>query len=113
MSADARFILNTPVGADFTDIYFRIEYDNGIVHHAMPTTMFAIKPEDEGKRTDPVLRVNNRFGKSEALQSLLDELWREGYRPKDIGTAGHLAATQAHLNDFRAIVSKTLDVKLP
>lgn len=44
---------------------------------------------------------------------MMDELWREGFRPKDIGTAGHLAATQEHLKDMRAIVAKQLGVPLP
>jgi hypothetical protein len=47
------------------------------------------------------------------LQSLMDDLWALGVRPKDVGTAGHLAATQSHLADFRAIAAKILDVKLP
>ena len=45
-------------------------------------------------------------------QALMDELWSAGVRPRDIGTAGHLAATQAHLNDMRAIASKKLGVEL-
>lgn len=43
----------------------------------------------------------------------MDALWRFGIRPKDVGTPGHLAATQAHLADMRALVSKQLDVTLP
>lgn len=47
-----------------------------------------------------------------ALQSLMDELWREGFRTMDIGTAGHLSATQSHLADMRAIVANELGVDL-
>lgn len=42
---------------------------------------------------------------------LMDELWKIGVRPTDIGTPGHLSATQRHLEDFRAIVSKQLGVE--
>lgn len=47
-----------------------------------------------------------------ALQSLMDQLWSVGIRPSDIGTPGHLSATQAHLQDMRKLVEKSLDVKL-
>lgn len=46
------------------------------------------------------------------FQGLMDQLWEVGVRPSDIGTPGHLAATQAHLSDMRKLVEKTLDVKL-
>lgn len=44
------------------------------------------------------------------MQHLMDNLWSNGIRPKDIGTAGHLAATQVHLEDMRAIVFEKLKV---
>lgn len=50
----------------------------------------------------------------EDAQRLMDELWHVGLRPSEgTGSAGQLASTQKHLADFRAIVQKTLDVKLP
>lgn len=50
----------------------------------------------------------------ESAQRLMDELWNVGLRPSEgTGSAGQLASTQKHLADFRAIVQKTLDVKLP
>ena len=50
----------------------------------------------------------------ESAQRLMDELWNVGLRPSEgTGSAGSLAATQRHLNDIRAIVSKTLQVTLP
>lgn len=42
--------------------------------------------------------------------TLMDELWRAGVRPSEIGTAGHLAATQAHLQDMRAIAFHKLGI---
>jgi hypothetical protein len=58
-----------------------------------------------------MLSVSPQYDEA-VMQSLMDELWKLGVRPSDIGTAGHLAATQAHLSDMRAIVSKQLDVPL-
>lgn len=41
----------------------------------------------------------------EAAQELMDELWRCGFRPRDgTGSAGALAAVQAHLEDMRKLV---------
>lgn len=46
-------------------------------------------------------------------QHLMDMLWQCGLRPTEgAGSAGSLAATQAHLKDMRAIVSKQLKVEL-
>ena len=60
----------------------------------------------------PTISVSRSDG-SAFLTSLMDQLWALGIRPSDIGTPGHLAATQAHLADFRAIVAKQLDLTLP
>jgi hypothetical protein len=49
----------------------------------------------------------------EAAQQLMDQLWVCGLRPTEgTGSAGSLAATEKHLNDMRAIVSKQLEVQL-
>jgi len=40
----------------------------------------------------------------EAAQRLMDELWRCGIRPTEEGTAGQVAAMQAHLQDMRKLV---------
>lgn len=49
----------------------------------------------------------------DVAQQLMDELWRAGMRPTEgSGSAGSLAATEKHLADMRAIVSKQLDVQL-
>lgn len=50
---------------------------------------------------EPTIRImDDQF---QLMQALTDALWQAGYRPKDIGTPGHLAATQAHLEDMRKI----------
>lgn len=109
---NARFHISRQPWRDNVEIFFSYEPSPGVLHRALPVTMWAKKEEDEGKRIEPMMRLDGPTADT-AMQSLMDELWREGYRPKDIGTAGHLAATQAHLADFRALVSKTLDIKLP
>jgi len=58
--------------------------------------------------TEPLLG----FG-PDAAQNLMNDLWNAGVRPKEIGTVGHLQATERHLNDMRVIVEKNLDIKLP
>lgn len=43
--------------------------------------------------------------KRDDLQSLIDELWNVGIRPSEgTGSAGQLAATQAHLKDMQRLV---------
>jgi len=43
----------------------------------------------------------------EAAQKLFNQLWNEGFRPKDgTGNSGHIAAMQAHLEDMRLLVFK-------
>ncbi len=41
----------------------------------------------------------------EEVQALFDQLWQQGYRPKDgTGNSGHVAAIQYHLEDMRKLV---------
>ena len=50
----------------------------------------------------------------EDAQVLMDSLWDAGLRPtQGHGTAGQLSATQAHLDDMRAITADKLKVQLP
>lgn len=94
------------------EVRFGYRYDVGgepILQAAEPVMMKAYKGNEYP--VAPMLSLSTTEAQ-EAFQSLMDELWREGFRPKDIGTAGHLAATQAHLADVRALVSKAYDVKL-
>ena len=59
--------------------------------------------EDEGRSLvalrDPAFTLS-----FESAQRLMDELWRCGIRPTEEGTAGQVAAMQAHLQDMRKIV---------
>lgn len=49
--------------------------------------------------------------KPEAAQKLMDDLWNCGLRPSEgTGSAGQLAAVQAHLKDFKTILFKKLGI---
>jgi hypothetical protein len=105
-------IQREPYWDDAAITFAMVEEDKGVVGVVKP---FEFTPRDPDTATDmmePSVRVARREGDA-LLQSMMDQLWQLGIRPKDIGTAGHLAATQSHLADFRAIVAKTLDIKLP
>ena len=50
----------------------------------------------------------------EDAQNLMDNLWDLGFRPTEgKGSAGALAATQAHLEDVRKLLFSQLGVELP
>lgn len=53
----------------------------------------------DGEQIDPLFTLEE-----DEAQQLIDGLWAAGVRPKEIGTAGHLAATQYHLEDMRRLV---------
>lgn len=44
----------------------------------------------------------------ESAQQLMDELWKCGIRPHEIGTPGHLKALERHLSDMRQIAMHQL-----
>lgn len=105
-------ITKSPFGMGI-ELRFGQLFDDGSFHIAMPVTMFAVK-KGEMAPQEPMMTFSDFDGSGQAaMQSLMDELWQNGCRPKDIGTAGHLAATQAHLQDMRAIVSKQTGTPLP
>jgi len=63
--------------------------------------------EDELLEPDPFLVLE-----PPAAQTLIDELWKCGFRPSDgTGSAGQLKATQDHLEDMRSIAFKVLEVR--
>jgi hypothetical protein len=53
---------------------------------------------EPGSSCQPTLELSE----SDA-QSLIDELWKAGVRPRDIGSAGHLAAVERHREEMSAI----------
>ncbi len=42
------------------------------------------------------------------IEGLMDDLWRAGVRPTEVGTAGHVAAVQAHASHLERILDKVL-----
>ncbi len=61
-----------------------------------------------GERLEPLLRLSRDQG-----QTLMDDLWNAGIRPTEgTGSAGSLAATQKHLDDYRKLVDRILPVAL-
>ena len=64
--------------------------------------------QEVGLAAEPALTISET-----AAQKLMDELWNCGIRPSEgSGSAGMLAATQAHLKDMRKIASKFLKTEL-
>jgi hypothetical protein len=58
--------------------------------------------EDGAEHPEPTLSL-----RQDEAQQLMDELWRVGLRPSEgTGSAGAMAAVQAHLADMRTLVFK-------
>lgn len=67
-----------------------------------------LKEREIGTMTESSLNIDDK-----SAQTLMDDLWTAGFRPTEgSGSAGSLKATENHLNDFRKIVAKTLDIDL-
>jgi hypothetical protein len=80
---------------------------DGHIAVATNITYQVIEPGEIGPDA-PVLTM-----REDEAQELMDALWTVGLRPTEgSGSAGSLKATQDHLADMRAIVAKTLEVKL-
>lgn len=88
---------------DRVHLYLYIESDKGgpvpFIQQATLPTLVEIDP-NVGVRTDPTMNLH-----MEEAQQLMDELWRCGLRPTEgTGSAGAMAAVQAHLADMRKLV---------
>ena len=71
-------------------------------HHAIVPNFRATETLEEGALfpDSAILRLENTLA-----QKLMDELWNCGIRPSEgTGSAGALAATQAHLKDMQRLV---------
>jgi hypothetical protein len=60
--------------------------------------------DDMFKASVPLFDISN-----DAAQKLFDQLYDLGFRQTDVGTAGHLKATEKHLEDMRKIAFDQLD----
>jgi len=71
-----------------------------------PVVMRQLTNQQEATYSEPTFRME-----PETAQVLMDDLWRCGLRPSEgTGSAGALAATQRHLEDFRKIAFKQLGI---
>jgi hypothetical protein len=83
------------------DVYMHDETDSVATNIVMERVPF-------GASMMPLLNLDKSAG-----QVLMDDLWKAGLRPTEgAGSAGSLAATQAHLGDMRKIVAAKLGVEL-
>lgn len=95
------------------DVYFLLTtWLEGKASRAVATKIdFTTINDEEGahrERLEPAF-----FLRTEELQILMDEIWRVGIRPTEgTGSAGSLAATQAHLKDMQQIAMRSVEVHL-
>jgi hypothetical protein len=67
-------------------------------------TVRDITDDDLYQETKPLFDISN-----DAAQKLFDKLYDLGFRQTDVGTAGHLKATEKHLEDMRKIAFDRLN----
>ncbi len=87
----------------------------GIITHAAAPAVF--QPIEEFTGLKDCFYLSHA---GSGAQILMDDLWRAGIRPTSVGTAGHLAAVEAHLAsvkaeavEMRQLVSQTVRALLP
>lgn len=91
---------------DGVALYMFVVADNGKRYQVEIT--YEMKPIEEGSISRPQM-----FLRDEQAQRLMDQLWDCGLRPTEgKGSAGALAATEAHLSDMRTFATKLLNHKL-
>ncbi len=81
---------------------------DGRVAIVQPVVLTVIDDNDPTIEPHPFLSLT-----TDSAQRLMDALWDVGLRPTEgTGSAGSLAATQAHLSDMRSIVAKEIGIEL-
>ena len=72
--------------------------------HVVKPVVF--EPHKDGDLIDPSICLG-----MPAAQMLMNELWTCGLRPSEgVSSTGQIEAMQSHLDDFRKIVFKRLDI---
>lgn len=61
---------------------------------------------ERGQYTEPLLFLDEPLA-----QALMEDLWREGVRPKSWGYEGEVSALKEHLSDMRKIVQREADLR--
>jgi hypothetical protein len=84
----------------WVDLHFLAVAPDGI----RSSLVFALSNVVNENEVEPQPTLSMR---QDEAQQLMDELWRVGLRPSEgTGSAGAMAAVQAHLADMRALVFK-------
>lgn len=93
----------TDYGRSYAIYAYTVNRKSGQLSVGQPVTF---SPLDENVKAQETMLIPH-----ERAQRLMDELWKAGVRPSDIGTPGHLAAVQYHLEDMRKLifVSRNMD----
>lgn len=60
---------------------------------------------------DTIIREDTLTLHFEEASALMDELWKAGVRPTDVGTPGELGAVKYHLEDMRKLVFDSQYIK--
>lgn len=91
------------ISEEYGDRYFiRGKVRNAPRNWTILTGVEQSKDYKEGYPTEPFMTLSR-----ETMESLFQQLWSLGFRPKDgTGNAGHIAAMQYHLEDMRKLVFK-------
>jgi hypothetical protein len=106
MSYSAKSIVRCHREPSFMDrvhLYLYFQSDKGgsvpLIQQATLPTLVEIDPS-LGVQNQPTMNL-----RMEEAQQFMDELWRCGLRPTEgAGSAGAMAAVQAHLSDMRKLV---------
>lgn len=93
-----KFYINRNIASDSFELYLkRLDRGSGI---SIATNITFIKKPDSFV-VPPLANL-----REEEAQNLLEELWKAGFRPKEVGTAGQLDSVKYHLEDMRKLVFK-------
>ena len=80
----------------------RAKHPDGSIYAAEPLMLRKVEP---GPIQEPTLSISEN-----AAQSLMDDLWNLGIRPKEADSPGELRATRFHLDDMRKIAFSKIKV---
>ena len=101
IQSNESFRLKIKDNEPFGGLSFYILKDNRNGNSSVATS-FVFEESPQGGFIDPILKIDNGMA-----QSLFNDLWFAGYRPKDgTGNSGHIQAMAYHLEDMRKLVFK-------
>jgi hypothetical protein len=80
---------------------------SSLIAQAKPLVFEMVK--DDGQHGEPTISVNKPY----FCQSMMDELWRAGFRPSTGSTEGQAQSVERHLQDMRSIAFAKLEIPPP